>query len=141
MRDSQIAHVHVFVSDRPAAVEWLMTVWEAEPVAEDHEMSLFIFGSTQLVINDVADDIPSTVEFTSDNCDRYYRDVVARGAVSVDPPEDMPWGVRAAFVQGPGKLTFDAAYPGAGKGPATAREPCRREGGDDRGRREGNWNV
>jgi hypothetical protein len=87
MRDSQIAHVHVFVSDRPAAVEWLMTVWEAEPVAEDHEMSLFIFGSTQLVINDVADDLPSTVAFTSDNCDRDYRDVVARGAVSVDPTE------------------------------------------------------
>ncbi len=80
MRDSQIAHVHVFVSDRPAAVEWLMTVWEAEPVAEDREMSLFIFGSTQLVINDAADDIPSTVAFTSANCDRDYRDVVARGA-------------------------------------------------------------
>ena len=111
MRDSQIAHVHVFVSDRPAAVEWLMTVWEAEPVAEDHEMSLFIFGSTQLVINDVADDIPSTVAFTSDNCDRDYHDVVARGAVSVDAPKDMPWGVRAAFVQGPGKLTFEIEQP------------------------------
>ena len=60
MRDSQIAHVHAFVSDRPAAVEWLMTVWEAEPVTEDDEMSLFIFGSTQLVINDVSEDIPST---------------------------------------------------------------------------------
>ena len=111
MRDSQIAHVHVFVSDRPAAVEWLVTVWEAEPVAEDHEMSLFIFGSTQLVINDVADDIPSTVAFTSANCDRDYRDVVARGAVSVDAPKDMPWGVRAAFVQGPGKLTFEIEQP------------------------------
>jgi uncharacterized glyoxalase superfamily protein PhnB len=70
-------------------------------------MSLFIFGSTQLVINDVADDIPSTVAFTSDNCDLDYRDVVARGAVSVSEPKDMPWGVRAAFVQGPGQLTFE----------------------------------
>ena len=56
MRDSQIAHVHVFVNDRPAAVEWFRTVWDAEPMAEDHEMSLFIFGATQLVINDVEED-------------------------------------------------------------------------------------
>ena len=107
MQDSQIAHVHVFVSDRSAAVEWLGTVWNAQPVAEDHEMSLFVFGSTQLVINDVDEDIPSTVAFTSDDCNRDYRNVVARGAVSVDEPKDMPWGVRAAFVQGPGKLTFE----------------------------------
>ena len=101
MRDAQIAHVHVFVSDRPAAVEWLMTVWEAEPAAEDHEMSLFIFGSTQLVINDVSEDIPSTVAFTSDNCDRDYRDVVARGAVGVDPPKDMPWVSEQRSCKGP----------------------------------------
>ncbi len=111
MRDSQIAHVHVFVKDRPAAVEWLRTIWDAEPVAEDHEMSLFIFGPTQLVVNDVEDDIASTVAFTSDDCDRDYRTVISRGAVGVDEPKDMPWGVRAAFVQGPGRLTFEIEQP------------------------------
>ncbi len=111
MRDSQIPHVHVFLNDRPSAVEWLRRIWDAEPVAEDHEMSLFIFGPTQLVINDVEEDIPSTVAFTSDDCDRDYRDVIAKGAASVDAPKDMPWGVRAAFVQGPGKLTFEIDQP------------------------------
>ena len=51
MQDSQIAHIHVFVSDRPGAVPWLEKIWDSSPVTEDHEMSLFIFGSTQLVIN------------------------------------------------------------------------------------------
>lgn len=41
-------------------------------VTEDHEMSLFSFGSTQLVVNDVDEDIPSTIAFTSDDCDRDF---------------------------------------------------------------------
>jgi len=115
MQDSQIAHVHVFVSDRPGAVQWLKRVWDSSPVTEDHEMSLFVFGSTQLVINDVDEDIPSTIAFTSDDCDRDFKRVVAKGAVSVDEPKDMPWGVRAGFVQGPGKLTLEIEQPLQGR--------------------------
>ena len=111
MQDSQIAHVHVFVSERPGAVQWLEKVWGSSPVTEDHEMSLFVFGSTQLVINDVDEDIPSTIAFTSDDCDRDFQQVIAKGAVSVDEPKDMAWGVRAGFVRGPGKLTFEIEQP------------------------------
>ena len=107
MQDSQIAHVHVFVSDRPGAVRWLEEVWGSSPVTEDHEMSLFVFGSTQLVINDVDEDIPSTIAFTSDDCDRDFQQVIGKGAVSVDEPKDMALCARAGFVQGPGKLTFE----------------------------------
>jgi len=103
----QIAHVHIYVSDRPSAVEWFRTVWEAVPDAEDHEMALFTFGSTQLVINDVEEDIQSTIAFTSESCDRDYEKVIARGAISSHEPEDKPWGVRAAFVQGPGRITIE----------------------------------
>jgi len=102
---------HVFVSARPGAVQWLEKVWDSSPVTEDHEMSLFIFSSTQLVINDVDEDIPSTIAFTSDDCDRDFQRVIGKGAVSVDEPKDMPWGVRAGFVQGPGKLTFEIEQP------------------------------
>ena len=103
----QIAHVHVYVSDRPNAVEWFRTVWDATPDAEDHEMSLFTFGSTQLVINDVEEDVQSTIAFSSTSCDQDYADVIARGAVSIHEPQDKPWGVRVAFVQGPGKITLE----------------------------------
>ena len=107
MRDTQIAHVHVYVADRAKAVEWLRTVWGTEPDAEDHEMSLLTFGSTRLVINDVEEDVPSTIAFASTDCDQDYNDVTARGAVPIHEPQDKPWGVRAAFVQGPGKLVFE----------------------------------
>lgn len=103
----QIAHVHVYVEDRPEAVEWLRAVWDTKPDAEDHEMSLFTFGSTQLVINDVEEDIQSTIAFSSTNCDEDYNDVITRGAISIQEPQNKPWGVRMAFVQGPGKLIFE----------------------------------
>jgi uncharacterized glyoxalase superfamily protein PhnB len=70
-------------------------------------MSLFAFGDTQLVVNDVEEDVLSTVAFTSTDCDGDFARVVAAGAVAIHEPEDKPWGVRGAFVQGPGKLIFE----------------------------------
>ncbi|MFQ5352618.1 MAG: VOC family protein [Candidatus Binatia bacterium] len=107
MEVTQIGHVHVYVSDRPKAVDWLKTVWGTDPIAEDHEMSLFVFGSTQLVVNDVDEDILSTIAFISDDCERDYREAIAKGAVAVHEPQDKPWGVKAAFLEGPGKLIFE----------------------------------
>lgn len=103
----QIAHVHVYVKDRPQTVEWLTTVWDTKPDAEDHEMSMFTFGSTQLIVNDGEEDVRSTIAFASKNCDQDYDNVITRGAISVQKPEDKPWGVRIAFIKGPGKLTFE----------------------------------
>ena len=107
MKITQIAHVHIYVSDRPKAVQWLESVWGTKPDAEDHEMSLFTFGSTQLVINEVEEDIPSTIAFESKDCDHDYEEVIKRGAVSIHEPEYKPWGVKSAFIQGPGKVTFE----------------------------------
>ncbi|MCE7737407.1 MAG: hypothetical protein GPJ54_21130 [Candidatus Heimdallarchaeota archaeon] len=107
MKSMQITHVHVYVKDRSKAVEWLKMVWDIKPDTEDHEMSLFTFGPTQLVINDVDDDVQSTIAFPSDNCDQDYNKLVERGAVSIQEPQDKPWGVRIAFIQGPGKVTFE----------------------------------
>ena len=107
MNDTQIAHVHVYVRDRAKAVEWLRTVWAATPEAEDHEMSMFTWGSTQLIVNDGEEDVRSTIAFVSTSCDDDYAGVIASGAISVSEPQDKPWGVRIAFVQGPGRLTFE----------------------------------
>ena len=103
----RIVHIHVYVADRPGAVEWLQTVWDSRPEAEDHEMSLFVFGDTRLVMNDSELDVLSTVAFSSADCDEDFARVVAAGAVPIHEPENKPWGVRTAFVQGPGRLIFE----------------------------------
>ncbi|MEE9166866.1 MAG: hypothetical protein V3U24_05315 [Candidatus Neomarinimicrobiota bacterium] len=103
----EISHFHVYVKNRSKAVEWLKKVWYVTPVEEDHEMSMFTFGSIAIIINDSEEDVPSTIAFGSKDCDHDYEDVIARGAISIQEPENKPWGVRIAFVQGPGKLTFE----------------------------------
>ena len=47
----------------------------------------------------------------SDDCDRDYGRVVERGAETVSAPEDKPYGSRAAYVKGPGALTFEIEQP------------------------------
>ncbi len=103
----EISHFHVYVEDRPKAVKWLEKVFDVAPVEEDHEMSMLTFGSIAIVINDTEEDVPSTIAFVSENCAQDYEDVIARGAVSIHEPGIKPWGVKTAFVQGPGKLIFE----------------------------------
>ncbi len=107
MKPTEISHFHVYVKDRPKTVEWFEKVFDLSPVAEDHEMSMFAFGSVEIVINDTEEDVQSVIAFNSENCDQDYQDVIARGAVSKSKPGDKPWGVRSAFVHGPGKLSFE----------------------------------
>lgn len=107
MTITQIAHVHVYVKDRPAAVEWLTSIWGVTPDAQDPEMSLFTFGTTQLVINDAAEDVPATIAFDSTDCVHDFAKVIEQGAIAKSQPKDMPWGVKAAFVKGPGEITFE----------------------------------
>ena len=107
----QISHVHLFVKDRPEAVRWLKEIWGTVPDAEDHEMSLFSFGSTQIVVNDSDEDIQAIIAFESTDCVQDYDQLIGRGAVSISAPKAMPWGVKSAFVQGPGKITFEVEEP------------------------------
>ena len=51
------------------------------------------------------------IGFESDDCDRDFRAVMERGAVAVEPPNDKPWGARSAYLQGPGRLTFEIEQP------------------------------
>ena len=82
-------------------------MWGINPDHQDEDMTSFVFGSTALIVNPANEDARSTIAFTSKNCDQDYKAVIARGAISVSEPGNKPWGVRIAFVQGPGKLTFE----------------------------------
>jgi uncharacterized glyoxalase superfamily protein PhnB len=68
-------------------------------------------GEFQLFLDAGDRDSRSTIGFVSDDCDRDYGLVVARGAETVSAPEDKPYGSRAAYVKGPGALTFEIEQP------------------------------
>jgi catechol 2,3-dioxygenase-like lactoylglutathione lyase family enzyme len=104
-------HIHLGVRDLPAALAWLDRVWQLKPQFQNEWMATIAFGSFILILDAAETDTVATIGFKSDDCDRDFRAVVERGAVALDPPSNKPWGVRAAYIQGPGQLKFEIEGP------------------------------
>ncbi len=100
-------HVHVGVRDLPAALEWLERVWDLKPAFQIPQMAIFAAGDFNLFVDAEAHDSRVTIGFVSEDCDRDYARVVSRGAAIVSAPETKPYGSRAAYVTGPGAMTFE----------------------------------
>jgi predicted enzyme related to lactoylglutathione lyase len=111
VRAMKANHVHVGVRDLQAAVGWLERVWELKPVFQIPQMAIFAVGDFSLFVDAEGHDSRATVGFVSEDCDRDYGRVTARGAQTVSAPEDKPYGSRAAYVKGPGALTFEIEQP------------------------------
>ena len=107
----RLSHVHVQVLDLAAAMQWFRDILDATPEYQDEEMASYRFESGRLVINGGEADDASIVAFRVENCDAAFRDATARGAAVMEPPEDKTYGVRAAYVHGPGRLSVEFEQP------------------------------
>jgi len=113
-------HIHLGVRDLRTAVDWLGRVWQLKPQFQNDRMATIRFGAFILIFDAAEADSPATIGFESDDCDRDFRAVLERGAVALDPPSNKAWGVRAAYVQGPGRLRFEIEGPPSESGPPAA---------------------
>jgi predicted enzyme related to lactoylglutathione lyase len=104
-------HIHLGVHDLGAALEWLDRVWQVKPEFQNSRMATISFGAFILILDAAESDSPATVGFETDDCDRDYRAVLDRGAIALEPPANQPWGARAAYIQGPGRLKFEIEGP------------------------------
>ena len=104
-------HVHVSVRELGEAVAWLERVWLLKPEFQNDRLATFACNDFILILDSGEADSPATIGFESDDCDRDFRAVVERGAQPIEPPGDRPWGVRCAYIQGPGQLKFEIEQP------------------------------
>jgi hypothetical protein len=107
----RLNHIHVSVQDLGGALGWLDRVWQLKPEFQNERMATFSFGDFILILDAADTDSPATIGFESEDCDGDFRAVVERGAVSIEAPSDRPWGVRCAYIQGPGLLKFEIEQP------------------------------
>jgi catechol 2,3-dioxygenase-like lactoylglutathione lyase family enzyme len=107
----RLNHIHVGVRDLRGALDWLDRVWRVKAEFQNGRMATFSFGDFILILDSSDADSVATIGFESDNCDEDFRAVVERGAVAIEPPSDRPWGVRSAYIQGPGALKFEIEQP------------------------------
>lgn len=101
------SHVHLGVRDLPAALQWLDKVWQLRPTFQNERMATLPFGELTIILDASAADTSATVGFDSQSCDDDVRAIKSRGGVVLEEPMDRPWGVRAAYIQGPGALKFE----------------------------------
>jgi hypothetical protein len=105
------SHVHLGVKDLPAALQWLDKVWQLQPTFQNEGMASLPFGELTIILDASAADTSATMGFDSQNCDEDFRTVRSRGGIALEEPKDRPWGVRSAYVQGPGALKFEIEQP------------------------------
>ncbi len=101
------SHFHVEVRDLTAAVDAFERLWEITPVFENASMATLRFGSIGLLLDQSEHDSKVTLAFESDDCHADFERAVERGAQVLQAPEEKPWGVRAAYLRGPGGITFE----------------------------------
>ena len=100
-------HFHVHVRDLPGALAWFARVWAAEPSYREDAMAVLQFGPILLVLDQDEEESVTTIGYASADCDADFRMVVGRGAEVVEDPADRSWGVRVAYLKGPGRITLE----------------------------------
>ncbi len=112
-------HIHCKVRDLPAAARWFEKIFKVKPVHNNERMVWLSFGGFGLILDSAPDSVPDagpgaasvesvfTLAFDSDDCDADYKILTSRGAETITPPKDYPWGARAAYLKGPGGLTIE----------------------------------
>jgi len=101
------SHVHLGVKDVTAALQWLDKVWQVRPTFQSARLATLPFGTMTLILDASTNDAAATIGFESEDCDADVRAVEARGGVVLEKPTDRPYGVRSAYIQGPGALKFE----------------------------------
>ena len=107
MSSAKLNHVHARVRDLAKAVSWFESIFGVAPNYRDDRLASFSWGSLSLLLDASDVDSVMTLGFESSDCDKDFKDVVAKGAIAIESPADRPWGARAAYVRGPGAMTVE----------------------------------
>jgi len=100
-------HVHIFVRDLPDTLAWFVRVWDTEPTYQHEGMAVLEFGPILLVFDQEDEETVITIGYATADCDADFRTVVGRGAQVIEEPADRRWGVRVAYLKGPGRITLE----------------------------------
>jgi catechol 2,3-dioxygenase-like lactoylglutathione lyase family enzyme len=99
------------VRDLPAAIDWFEKVLQVRPGYQDGRMATLIFNSFTIILDAGDADVPVTLGFESDDCDRDFQTMIDRGVIAIARPTNKEWGVRTAYFKGPGALKCEIEGP------------------------------
>lgn len=103
----KLGHLHIGFKDLNGAVRWMKTTIGKDVSYENTNMAVFAFGDTSLIFDQSDEDTPITIAFESDDCEKDFKTFIKKGATEVESPKEQSWGVKTAYVKGPGKTTVE----------------------------------
>lgn len=103
----KLVHLHIGVTDLAETLAWFEEKGEFRPVFSNNRLSYFDFGGITVVFEQGGTNVPVTLAFGTPDLENMYQKFIDRGAVSVTPPTDQPWGVRSAYLKGPAAVTIE----------------------------------
>jgi len=106
----EVSHIHLGVRDIPSALAWFDRVFRWKPAFHDGRMAV-LPAKPGIILDKSEHDAVATLSFQSKDVDKDYERLVGRGAVSLEAPNDKPYGVRGAYIKGPGSLTIELEGP------------------------------
>jgi uncharacterized glyoxalase superfamily protein PhnB len=107
----ELSHLHVGFKDFPAASDWFTRVAGNAPRFRNDKLAYHQFGSVVVVLEQAADDTPVTLAFKSASVDADFARLSGQGVEVIQSPIDQKWGVRSAYLKGPGGVTFELEEP------------------------------
>jgi catechol 2,3-dioxygenase-like lactoylglutathione lyase family enzyme len=107
----QVDHIHLGVTDIPTALAWFESVLQWKPVFQDERMAVLPATPIGIILDKTETNAEATIGFKSIDVDEDYQRLIGRGAVSLEAPNDKPYGVRSAYVKGPGALKIELEGP------------------------------
>lgn len=102
-----VSHLHLNVRDLPASIEWFRRILDVSPDFANEAMASIGLGGLALVLDHGEVDSPAILALTSEDCDTEVQRLVDRGAVVTEAAVNRPWGVRNAYLAGPGAMTLE----------------------------------
>lgn len=103
----EISHLHVEFQDLNASVAWMKRVLGKDPKFQNSKMALFQFGTLTLNFDQAERDSKITLALKSEDCDKDFASIAAQDVEVIEPPNTKPYGVRSAYIKGPGQVVFE----------------------------------
>jgi hypothetical protein len=107
--DARFLGIQGDVHDPAAAARWFAGILKVQPHIDDDGVRVEL-GGFHVALRGSSTETVSTLGLNGRDCDADYAEVVQRGAEPISPPAGRPWGIRAAYVKGPGALVVEFAW-------------------------------
>ena len=101
------SHLHLKVTDLPGTLTWFEKILEIKPQYQNPHMASLPFGPLTLILDIGETGAETTLAFDVEDCEQAVAKASSLGAEILSQPVDQPWGVRAAYLKGPGAIVVE----------------------------------